>query len=177
MKFNWRILIGLVVVAAVAYWGWDSTRARSYSGSELSFGVGSGTVVVNNTDDASVSAQLSARGSRGSFVIASDNPAFPTSSEREGTGGNTVNIIPLTLPSGPTEFRVTRGSNVIFTAAGDQPLEAVVHPLSESETNMTLIAAGVVILGALFYISSSTGHAWLKMLRRRGVSETQPATA
>ena len=54
MKFNWRVLIAFVVLVGAIFWGVDSVRTRSYSGTDLSFGIGSGPVSVTNSSDAAV---------------------------------------------------------------------------------------------------------------------------
>ena len=51
MKFNWKILVALVVMVGVIFWGVDSLRTRYYNGTDLSFGVGSGPITVTNPSD------------------------------------------------------------------------------------------------------------------------------
>ena len=41
------------------------------------------------------------------------------------------------------------------------------QPLAASDAKTTTIVAGVVILGALFYLSKTTDHRWLKLIRRQ----------
>jgi hypothetical protein len=61
MKINLKVLIALIVIVAVGYWAVISILPRSYSGSALNFGVGSGTVTVTNPSTESVPAQLVAK--------------------------------------------------------------------------------------------------------------------
>jgi hypothetical protein len=174
MKFNWKILAGLVVMIAVAFWGVDSLRSRSYSGTDLNFAVGSGTVTVTNSSDAPITVQLSGTGTR-SFTVASSVEGAAGSSTREGSGSTATQLYEFALPAGVSEFTVTRGTDVNFTASADTRLEAVAQPVSAGDTQTTLIVVVIVILGALFYMSNATGHPWLKLIRRE--KEATPVLA
>jgi hypothetical protein len=63
-----------------------------------------------------------------------------------------------------------RGANVSFVANNETKLEATVRPLTPKDTRTTIIVAAVVVLGALFYISRTTGHRWISILRRQKTS-------
>lgn len=172
MKINFRVVIALLIVVGVAYWAFSSTQQTTYSGTELSFLMGGGPVVINNTGDEPAQAQLKSTGTRGAFGVSSSVLDSNVNAAREGTGANSVFTVDLELPPGTSEVSLTRGSNVTMTINANAPVEAVVYPQSQDGTRATLIAAGVVILGALFYASSATKHGWLRALRSRGAAPT-----
>lgn len=178
MKFNWKVLVGLVVVIAVAFWGVDSLRTRSYSGTELNFAVGGGPVTVTNPSDAPIAVQFVGAGTR-SFAMSSSIDGAAGSSTREGSGNTSTQRIEFALPPGVSELTITRGTDVHFVASADSRLEAVVQPVTADDAQTTLIALVVVILGALFYMSNATGHAWMKLIRRNKASApiAQPSPA
>jgi hypothetical protein len=72
------------------------------------------------------------------------------------------------LPPGVSEFTVIRGNRVNFVGSTETTLEATVQSISESEARTTLIAAVVVVLAGLFYISPTMGHRWIAPQRRSG---------
>jgi hypothetical protein len=170
MKINLKIIIALALVVVVSYWAVDSLSQRSYTGSNLSFGVGSGPVTVTNPSDEAVPVQLVSPETR-SFGVSTAIEGVGNTSAREGTGRDTVQMLAFELPSGVSEFTVTRGRNVNFVATTDTDLEVTVQPVNASDARSTLIAAGVVLLGALFYISRTTGHRWMNLLRRQATSD------
>lgn len=164
MKPNWRVIIALVVMVAVSLWAVTSVMAHSFSGTNLTFGVGDGTVTVNNPSDAPVAVQLVGKGTR-AFTVSSSIEGIAGPSVKQGTGSTSTHLFEYALPPGKSDFSVARGSSVNFVATTDTKLEATVHPLSDTDTRATLLVAGVVVLGGLFYMSQATEHRWLKMLR------------
>ncbi len=177
-KFNWRLLVAVVVAVVAAYWVFDSTRIRSYTGSETSFGLGSGPVTVTNPTDEAIPVRLSSAGTRGTFAITSSEPEFPTASAREGTGSNVVHVIDLEIPPGETTLSVTRGTNVTFNTEGATPLQVVVHPLNADETRNTAIVGAIVIIGALLYLLLTPNGGLLRGLgRNRKTGTDQAVTA
>lgn len=178
MKINFGVIIGIAVAVIAAFWAWDSTRVRTFSGSEMTFGIGGGPVVITNASEQVVPVTLSMTGNRATFGVESADPAFTGTSTREGTGRNAANIIALEVPPGTHEFRVNRGSNVSFAVSGGQSIDVAVNPLNESDARSTTIVGIVAILAGLFYASHSTGHALVKRLLGRGnTSETSDASA
>lgn len=179
MKINFGVIIGIVVAIVAIFWAWDSTRVRTYSGSEMTFGIGGGTVIITNPSEAAVPITLSTTGTRATFGIEGADPAFTGTSTREGTGRNAANVIPVEVPPGTHEFRVNRGSNVSLVMSGDQAIEVVVNPLNDNDARNTLIVGIVAALAGLFYASHSTGHALLKRLmgRSSGNAETADTSA
>ena len=175
MKFNWRVLIAFVVLVGAIFWGVDSVRTRSYSGTDLSFGIGSGPVSVTNSSDAAVPVQLVGTGTR-SFSVSSPTEGVSGSSSREGSGRTTSQLYEFELPPGISVFTVTRGSGMNFVASTNTPLEASVQPLNSGDSKTTIIVAVIVLLGTLFYLSRTTGHRWISHFRRVDTShqDTQP---
>jgi hypothetical protein len=166
MKFNWKIIVALVLIVGASYWAMDTTRQRSYSGDNLTFGVGSGPVTVTNPSDAPISVQLVSPETR-SFSVSSTLDLETGTSTRVGSGREATQLFEFALPPGESTFTVARGRNVNFVAATETNLEATVQQVNATEANTTLIAAAIVILGSLFYISRSTGHRWIAPLRRK----------
>jgi hypothetical protein len=167
---NWKALVALVVIIGVAFWAVDSVRTRSYSGSDLNFGVGSGQVTVTNASNEPVPVQLMGTGTR-TFSISNTIEGVTGSSTRSGTGRNTTQLFEFELPPGVSEFTVGRGTDVNFVANTDTNLEATVQPFDESTSRNNVIVAVVVILGALFYISHLNGHRWISASRRKDASD------
>ncbi|MBZ0296215.1 MAG: hypothetical protein K8L99_26890 [Anaerolineae bacterium] len=176
MKFNWKVLVALVVLIGALFWGIDSVRTRAYSGSDLNFGVGSGPITITNPADESVPAQLVGTGTR-SFSVSSDTEVVSGSSTRAGTGRTSTQLFEFELPAGVTELMIVgRGSSVSFVADADSRLDASVQPLTPDDARTTLIITAVVALAALYYISKTTGHRWISQLRRKEEvpQDTQP---
>ena len=171
MKFNWKVLVAVAVIALTVFWVVDSMRSRSYSGTNLNFGIGRGPVTLTNASEEPVLVQLIASGTRPFTVSTTIEDVFG-SSTRQGSGRDTTQLFELASPPGMIEFTVARGTSVNFMANAVTQLDATVQLLSESETSTTLIAAAVVILAALFYIARTTRYNWMSSLMTRRV---QPA--
>ena len=179
MRFNWKVVFALVVLVATLYWGSNSLLTRWYSGTDLNFGVGSGPVTVTNSMDASVPVQLVSTGTR-PFSVTSTAEGVSGSSERQGNGRTTTQLFAFDLPPGITELMIVERSSAVSLVTGvGSRLDATVQPLAESDAMTTLIVASIVSVGTLFYISKTTDHRWLKLIRRRqaAVQDTQPQTA
>jgi hypothetical protein len=166
MKFNWKIIVALVLIVGAGYWGMDTVRQRSYTGVNLTFAVGTGAVTVTNPSDAPVHVQLVSPESR-SFSVSSTIAEVAGASARVGSGREATSVVEFDLPPGVSEFTVVRGRNVNFVADTETDLAATVQPVSLTEARTTLIVAVLVVLGSLFYISRSTGHRWIAPLRRK----------
>lgn len=162
MKFNRKIVIAIVVIIGIVFWGVSSLTSQSYSGKTLNFDIGSGSVTVTNPSDESVAVQLVGTGSRSFSIV---NSTFDTtgSSTREGS----TQLFEFELPTGVSEFSIARGKNITFVSDTDTSLRAIVQPLNADETQTTLIVVAIVILGALYFISQTTEHQWIKTLRNR----------
>lgn len=175
MKINWKVIIALALAIGTAFWALTSLLTSSYSGSNLNFGVGSGTVTVTNPSDEPVPAQFVGSRSR-SFTVSSTIEGVSGSATREGTGSSSIYIFEFELPPGTSEFTIARGTEVNFVSETATRLQARVNPLSADSARTTIIVALVVVAGALFYASKSTGHAWLRALRpqKTSVRDTRP---
>lgn len=171
MKFNWKIAVAALLVVGAIVWAFTSTRAQSYSGTNLSFDVGGGPVTIVNPSDDAIPVQIVGTGTRG-FSVSSNIDGVSGNSTRLGTGTSATQTFLFDLPVGSSEFAVLRGANVQFVAATDVLLEASASPMTTDNVRSTLVVAVVVVLGALFYISSATEHQWLNSIRG-----AQPAPA
>jgi hypothetical protein len=170
MKINWKVVIALALIAVVSYWAVDAVRQRSYTGANLTFSVGRGPVTVTNPSDESVLVQLTSPETR-AFQVSSAIEGAAGVSEAQGVGRDRIQFLEFTLPSGVSEFTITRGSNVYFNGETDINLEATVQPLTPSEAPTPMIAAALVVAAALFYVFRTTGHLWMSALRRQEVSD------
>lgn len=184
MKINWnlfKIALAFVVIVGVIFWAVDSIRSRSYSETNLSFDTAGGLITITNLSDDPVAAQLVSSGFR-TFQVSSTIEGVNGSSTREGTGSTRTNQLGFELPPGTSEFTITGGTDIRFVADTDTELQATVNPLSGEARRNTLLAAVVVVFGALFYASNVVGHQWIKSLRHRvlpsqqdpSVQDTQP---
>jgi hypothetical protein len=170
MKTYLKVIIALALIVVASYWAVDSVSQRSYTGSNLNFAVGSGPVTLTNSSDVAVSVQLTSPEARPFQVLSAVSGADGTSA-RQGSGREALQTLTFDLPSGVTEFSITRGRNVTFVATGDTDLEATVQPMSASDARNTLIAVGLVILVTLYYIYRTTGYRWTSALRRQAASD------
>ncbi len=96
MKFNWKILVAGLLVVVAAYWAQDSVRMRSYTGTNLSFGVGTGPVTVTNPSDQPVAVQLIGTGTR-AFSISSAIEGLAGSSIKAGSGSSTTQVFDFAI--------------------------------------------------------------------------------
>jgi hypothetical protein len=169
MKINWRVLIASVLIVGALYWMVNSVRPHSYTGANLSFDIGTGTVTVTNPSDAPVPAQLVGAGTR-TFTISSTIEGLSgTSTKQQVPGQNITQLFEFSSPPGVSEFTIVRGKDVKFVTESDTRLGATVQPISESESRTTLITGVVFILAALYYISRATGHSWISRLRGKTI--------
>lgn len=163
-KFNIRVIAALLMIGAVVYFAVDAIKTESHTGSEVNFTTSGIATVTNNTDDP-VTMQAT---SRSSFTLFSQQLEPPTMrATREGTGRTAMYVASAELPSGQSEVRVTRGSSVTFELNGSGSIQATVAARDAEGNRNILIVAGVVCLGLLAYISFTTEHAWLGMVRGR----------
>jgi hypothetical protein len=171
MKRYWKMFkIGVVLVIAIGaiFWAAGSVRSLSYSGANLTFPVGNGAVTVTNPSNQPISVQLVSAGSR-SFTVSSTIEGMPRSSTKQDNGTTVSQLVEFVLPPGAGEFTVVRGSNVTtdvnFVANTETKLEATAQPLNTNDTRTTVIIAVLVVSGALFYVSRTTNHRWIGILR------------
>ena len=176
MKINEKtikVALAFALVIVMILWAASSVLPQSYSGANLNFGVGSGSVSVTNPSPLSIPVQLTGTGT-GTFRVASTIDGVSGSSTRQGSGRATTQLFEFALPSGVSEFTVARGTNVAFAATTDTRLEATVQPVTGDEARTTIIVAIVVVLGALFYISRTTNHRWISIIRSQRTSAPMP---
>ncbi len=177
MKINWKILIAAALMVIVAVWAVDSLRPRSYSGTDLNFAVGRGTITVNNPSDTALPVQLTGTGTR-IFTVQSQDEALRGSSARQGSGRNVNQLLDFTLPTGLSTFTIVNGSGVNLVATSTVLLEATVQSMSGSESTTVLAVTVVVLLGAAFYIFRASGRSLTDPLQRRSpVPATMPTVS
>lgn len=164
MKLYLRIFVASVVAIAAFFWAVNSISTRSYAGTDPNIDIGAGAVTVTNPSDIPVPARLVSPGTR-AFSVVSTIAGVSGSSTVQGTGTARTQLFEFASPSGVSQFTVTRGTNVRLVANRDTRLDVSVQSLSETDTRITIMAAGIVVLGALYYISRRTGHRWLARLR------------
>jgi hypothetical protein len=167
MNFSWKLskifLASLLIIAAL-FLAVTQLRPSSYSGTPLSFNIGHGLITINNPSSEPVAVQILGTGTR-VLRLTSTTEGLAGSSTRLGNGSSATQLLELMLPVGQTEFTIIGGTNASFASTSPVLLEASVQGLSEIEARATMIVAGLVVLGALFYISRSMEHRWLSMLR------------
>ena len=177
MKRNWNIFkvaLAFVVIIGVIFWTVDSVRSRSYSGTDLGFDTAGGTIVITNPADEPATAQFISSGSR-TFRVSSTIEDVSGSSTRVETEGARTQQFEFELPPGTSEFTISRGVDVRFVADTATELQATVNPMSNESRRNALIAATVVIFGALFYASNVFNHRWLNMLRPGTIAPDVPS--
>jgi len=163
MKVNWKVLVACLVIVGIIVWGVDTLRSRSYSGANLAFNVGGGAVTMKNPSTAPLAIQLVSP-KAGAFSVTSPTEGLAGSSVK-GAGGKVAQMFDIMLPVGSSEFTVVKGNGVNFVSATDTLLEAVVQPMSANDTRSTLIAIAVIIAASLFFISYTTDHQWINIIR------------
>lgn len=161
MKINWlKIVLAIVLIGGAAYWALTSAQVTSYDGSTLAVPLGSGTVIVNNPTTEPVPAQLIGRGTR-TFSIGNSSEGIAGTPTRVGTGTTSTYVLDIVLLPAINTFTVVRGAEVQLITAAPTELQTTVQPISDSEIRTINVIAGLVILGALYLMSSAVGHAWV----------------
>ncbi len=160
MKINWKIIVACILMIGAVAWTVNSIRSTSYSGTSLNFKVGNGAITVTNPSSEAVPVQLV--GATGMFTVSSDIQGVSGLATRVGTGSQTNYLFDFALPPGDSELTVVSNSDVKFVADANTRLEATLHATKIS-TKIGILAAFLLV--ALFFISHTTGHRWLYMLR------------
>jgi hypothetical protein len=181
MKLNWtlfKVVFAFLIIFGTVAWALVSLLPTTFNGTAFDFEVGTGTVTMTNPTNVPVPVQLVGTRSR-SFTVVSSTEGMAGSSTRDRDDNNSVYTFAFDLPAGVSDFTIARSANVRLVADTTTQLEARVNPLSADSVRTTLIAAGVVILGALFYASNATGHRWVDTFRRQHAAsqDAQPTTA
>lgn len=162
-----RIVVAAAIIVVGVVWVFTSTREQTFSGADLSFEMSSGSVVLNNRSDEAATVTMSKTGRTSAFTVVSDGLELNERSVSEGTGSNAVNTVTFELPAGEADLRLTRGSGVTVAIEASGTVDAVVMPVSDDEARNAWLLVGAVVIVALFYISRTTGHAWLNWVRQR----------
>ena len=172
MKTKIQVAIAVLVMIGAAYWGFASTRSYTYGGSNIMFPVGGGHALVRNTGDAPVEIEMRSGERVASFRIASEELGLAQSSKRVGTGRAAFHSTTFELPPGQARIDVVSGSDIRMISRDETRIEATVVPVAGSTIRWILILSSIVIIWALYYISSVTGHRWIGTLRGRTPSGT-----
>lgn len=171
MKINWNVIGALIVIVLIVVLAFNATQSRSYQGNDLNFNVDGGRVIITNTTDAPVDAIIF---SRRSFTLNSPHPDVGTlRSTRTGTGVRAQSYEGQ-LPPGNLELSVVRGSDINFELDSAGPISVSAAPQSANGTRNTYIGAALGVLVVLYFISRTTGHTWLHLLRRKPTSDVTP---
>jgi hypothetical protein len=166
MKINWKMGIAAVVIVATAYLATSAVRPTTYSGTGLDFLVGRGVVTVTNAAKDAVPVQLTGTGSS-VFTLVSQTEGVAGSSVKQTSGSTTTQVLDFSQPAGATTFSVTKGTRVKYIGGAENALQASVDPVTADEARNIGIAAIVVILASLYYISAQNEHAFVRKLVRR----------
>jgi hypothetical protein len=165
MKTKIQVIVAALIIIGAGYWGYVSTRSYHYSGSNIMFPVGGGHAVVRNTSDQPLEIEMRSGERVASFRISSPELGLSQASKRQGTGREAFHNVIFDIPPGQTRVEVISGSDVRMIARGDTRIEATVVPISANSVRWILILSGGVIVWALYYMSSATGHRWIGALR------------
>lgn len=166
MRINLKVVVAMVILVGVIYIAYTTVAQQQYSGEQLQFTVNTGSALVENETGEPVAVTMT---SGRVFTVASSESGDDFVSAREGSGRNTRHVAAGELSATSQELRITRGSDVTFDLTGNGSLQVTVTPRSQSEISTIIIVAVVVVAGLLYYISRETKHAWLGMLRRKGL--------
>ncbi|MAU01900.1 MAG: hypothetical protein CL608_32585 [Anaerolineaceae bacterium] len=160
-----RMVLAVALVVFVSFWAFNQIRERSYSGSKIAFDVGNGSLVVNNRGQEAIPVEMRSVGRLATFRVESREINLAETSKRQTIGGTTYHVVAFELPPGQTAVEVVRGSDVQFVSNSSQRIDATVTPMNASSTRTTLIFSGIVVLGALYYLSRSVNHQWVGTVR------------
>jgi len=167
MKTNLKAVIALLLIVGTLFWAVSSLRTRTYNGANLTFEAGGGTITVTNPSSETIPVKFSGKQSS-TFTVSSSIEGVAGRSAKPTTDSSSAQVFEFNLPPGTSEFNLLRSPGVTFVASTDVKLEASVQPMDVGTSRTTLIAAIVVVLGALYYISSQFEHRWISKLPGRG---------
>jgi len=165
MKFNWKILVAVVVIVGAIFFAISSSQSQSYSGKDMTFAIGGGPVTITNPSDVAIPVQLIGTGTRSFSIVNTTMEGVIGSSTRDGNGSSATQTFEFDLPPGESEFSIARGKDVTFVATTDEILKATVLPAAAQDSQTLNIVVGIIILVMLYYISNTMNHSWIKRLR------------
>jgi hypothetical protein len=178
MNLSWKsakILFASLLIIFVIAGAINLLLPKTYSGENLNFDIGHGAIIMTNPSSEPIAAQILGTGT-GRVRMTSPTQGLGDSSELQGSGRTSSQLIEFMLPVGQTEFTTVGGNNVSFAATTPTVLSATVQMLSQVEIQGVIVIGGLIILAALFYISRSTNHRWLSMIRGQAVPVPVVAT-
>jgi hypothetical protein len=169
MKINFKVVIALLLIVAIAYFAFNAVQKETVSGTELSF-VTSGVAVVNATEPVSLLA-VSPR----TFTLTSTDTDLGTiRPAREGSGRDLRYIVDMELGQGRTQLQVTRGADINFTLSGSETINVTLAARDDDGNRNILIGAAIASLLLLAYSGYSTRDTWMGMIRKNR-STTAPS--
>lgn len=172
MKTKIQVAVAVLIMIAAGYWGYTTVRTYEYTGSNIMFRVGAGHAVVTNPSDAPIPIEMRSGERIASFRVASPELGLSQTSKRQGTGRDAFHAAYFDLPPGQSRIEIVSGNDVRMISRADARITATVTPVSASTVRWVLILSGGVILWALYYMSSATGHRWIGALRGKSASGT-----
>jgi hypothetical protein len=129
------------------------------------FPIGGGYAMVRNTGDEAIPIEMRSGERVASFRVDSADLGLSESSKRQGTGRDAFHAVTFDLPPGQARIDIVSGSDVRIVSRAETTIDATVLPVSSSTVRWILILSIGVIVWALYYISSVTGHGWIGSLR------------
>ena len=166
MKFNWKVIVPIVIILGVTVWAFNSLITRSYSGNDLDVAVAGGPISVSNPSESSLPVRLVST-SPGTFTVMSTDESIAGRSTSVGSGRTATQFYDFSLPAGVSEFTVLRGANVNFVANSETQLDVTAQPLNAEDSTTTLFITVVAILASLFFLSYQNDHRWISSSRRQ----------
>lgn len=140
--------IALTVIAVTALWAFETVRQRTFTGAEVQFTVGTGSVaLMNNTTPIRA-------------ILTSDQPftvlgtGFRASSTLTNAGARAGYVYRYagTIPPRRTELRIVHGANVTFHLRADDTIQATVTPLNPEDTRDAVLLRGGIALASLVFL-------------------------
>jgi preprotein translocase subunit SecE len=167
MSKSITLTLAVLAIFGIIFWAINSTRQRTYEGADLTFVVGSGSVIVTNSSDNEIPVAMRSEGRTASFRVTSTDFDLNATSTRQGSGRVAYHGVEFNLPPGQATIDVTRGNNVQFISSSATRIAATVIPMGADEAQTTYMIAVVVVLASLFFISNTTEHQWISFVRSK----------
>ena len=162
----WKIAktaAAVIVVAVVIVQVFNAINPTTYDGASLDFDLTEGVVVLTNDTNADMTLPIISDGSR-QFRLESSVEDQSGISTLLGTGADRSQLMELSVPTGKSEFSVTRGQDVRVSATDTTGLKAVVYPVTASARQTYVIGAILVTLIGLYYVSHVFEHRWYLLI-------------
>ncbi len=153
------MLVVLTVIAITLLWAFEAIRQRTYTGSEVQFTVGTGSIALMN-NNAPIRAILT---SHQPFTILGAGFRASSTLTSAGARENYVYRFAGAIPPRSTQLRIVHGANVTFHLRADDTIQVTVTPLGAEDTRDILLLSGSIVLGSLIFL----GHVRRKQAARQ----------